>query len=91
MASAIVLLPLYLINLSTEAYGALVIYLVFTFLVQIIITFSFDASIYIHYHELKKDHEKLRAFVSTAFIFMLIAGLVVTIVLAGGAVAHQQG
>jgi O-antigen/teichoic acid export membrane protein len=82
MASAIVLLPLYLINLSTEAYGALVIYLVFTFLVQIVITFSFDASIYIHYHELKDDKKKLGGFVSTAFIFMLIAGLVVTVLLA---------
>lgn len=82
MASAIVLLPLYLLNLSTEAYGALVVYLVFTFLVQIVITFSFDASIYIHYHELKDDKQKLRTFVSTAFVFMLMAGAIVTLLLA---------
>jgi len=82
MASAIILLPLYINHLSTEAYGALVIYLVFTFLVQIITTFSFDTSIYIHYHEYKDDPRKLSKFISSAFIFMLIIGCGVTLVLA---------
>jgi O-antigen/teichoic acid export membrane protein len=83
MASAIILLPLYIHNLSTEAYGALTVYMVFTFLVQIVVTFSFDSSLYIHYHELKEDKKKLSVFVSSAFVFMLVLAAAVAIILAG--------
>jgi len=83
MASAIILLPLYIHHLSTEAYGALSVYLVFTLLVQIVVTFSFDTSVYIHFHELKGDKKKLSVFISSAFIFMFLIGLVVSILLAG--------
>lgn len=83
MASAIILLPLYIHNLSTDAYGALSVYMVFTLLVQIVVTFSFDSSIYIHFHELKGDKTRLSVFVSSAFIFMLILGFSATIILAG--------
>jgi len=83
MASAIILLPLYIHNLSTDAYGALSVYMVFTLLVQILVTFSFDSSVYIHYHELKNNKDKLSVFVSSAFIFMLLLGLAASIILAG--------
>ncbi len=76
MASAIILLPLYIHHLTTESYGALSVYMVFTLLVQILVTFSFDTSVYIHFQELKGDRRKLSAFMSSAFIFMLIIGLV---------------
>lgn len=75
MASAIILLPLYIHHLSTELYGALSVYMVFTLLVQILVTFSFDTSVYIHYQELKEDQKKLSAFMSSAFLFMLMIGL----------------
>jgi O-antigen/teichoic acid export membrane protein len=81
MASAIILLPLYIHHFSTEMYGALSIYLVFTLLVQIIVTFSFDASLFIHFHEFKRDPKKLAVFVSSAFVFMILSGVVVTVAL----------
>jgi O-antigen/teichoic acid export membrane protein len=81
MASALILFPLYLLNLSVEAYGALSIYLVFITLVQILITFSFDTSIYVHFHEYKDDKDKLSDFVSSAFVFMLLSGMVVSVLL----------
>ncbi len=77
MASAIILLPFYTLHLSTEVLGALWIYLAFTLLVQIIITFSYDSSIYIHYHDFKSDEKKLSLFISSAFVFILIIGLAV--------------
>ena len=77
MASALILLPLYIHHLSTEAYGALNIYLAFSLLVQIFVTFSFDTSLYIHFHEFKNDFNKLSVFVSSAFIFMVISGIVI--------------
>ena len=81
MASAVILLPLYIHNLSTAAYGALAAYMVFTLLVQIIVTFSFDTSVYIHFHELKNDKEKLNVFISSAFVFMILLSIATTLVL----------
>ena len=82
MASAVVLLPLYIKDLSTAMYGALSVYLVFTILVQLIVTFSFDSSIYIHYHEFKGDKKKLSVFISSAFVFMILLSIAVGLVLA---------
>ncbi len=84
MASAIILLPFYIHYLPTEAYGALAICLAFAAFVQIITAYSFDSSLYIHYHEFKNDRIKLSSFVSSAFIFMLGLGLVVGMVLSIG-------
>lgn len=81
MASALILFPLYVYHLSVDAYGALSIYLVFITLVQILITFSFDSSVYVHYHEYKDDPGKLADFVSSAFVFMLVSGAVVGLLL----------
>ncbi|HZI24535.1 MAG TPA: oligosaccharide flippase family protein, partial [Chryseolinea sp.] len=83
MASALILLPFYIYHLSTEVYGALSIYLGFSLLMQIIVTFSFDTSVYIHFHEFKNDGKKLATFISSAFVFMLLTGLGIGIIFAG--------
>src|SRR6187431_2846331 len=75
MASAIVLIPFYIKYLPTEVYGALAICLAFSAFVQIVVTYSFDSSLYIHYHEFKHIPEKLAAYISSAFIFILALGL----------------
>jgi O-antigen/teichoic acid export membrane protein len=75
--SALVLLPFYSANLSTSDFGALSIYLAFTLLIQYVTTYSFDISLYIHFHEFKNEHKKLSSFVSSAFILMLMIGAVV--------------
>jgi len=80
MASAIILLPLYIANLSTADYGALSIYLVFSALVQILVMYSFDSSLYIHFHEYKNDQRTLSSFVSSAFVLMLMIGAGVSVV-----------
>ena len=81
MASAVILLPFYILYLPTEVYGALSVCLAFTYLVQVIVSFSFDSSLFIHYHELKGDAAKLNSFVSSSFVFMLGWGLAVGLVL----------
>jgi O-antigen/teichoic acid export membrane protein len=75
MASAIILLPFYVTHLSTSDFGALSLYLAFAVFIQILATYSFDISLYIHFHEYKNDEKKLAAFVSSAFILMLIIGV----------------
>jgi O-antigen/teichoic acid export membrane protein len=81
MASAVILLPIYAKNLPTEAYGALALCLLFSSLIQIVVTYSFDTSLYIHYHELKNDRPRLSTFISSSFIFMIGMALVVGVVL----------
>jgi O-antigen/teichoic acid export membrane protein len=83
MASALILLPFYIHHLSTEVYGAFQIYLAFSLLVQILVTFSFDTSVYIHFHEFKSDFAKLSKFISSAFVFMTIISLVIAALFIG--------
>ena len=81
MASAIILLPFYIYHLSTDQYGVLSIYMAFSLLVQIIVTFSFDTSVYIHFHEFKDDRKKLSEFISSAFLCTLFIGAGVGLIL----------
>lgn len=81
MASAIILLPFYS-KLPVEIFGALSIYFSVSLLVQIFVTYSFDSSLYINYHDYKQDPKKLRAFISSAFIFILLLSLIYGLTLA---------
>lgn len=80
LGSAIILLPFYIAYLSTADFGALSVYLAFTLFIQIITTYSFDTSLYIHFHEFKNEPRKLSSFVSSAFILMLGIGLVTGVI-----------
>ncbi|RAW01622.1 lipopolysaccharide biosynthesis protein [Pseudochryseolinea flava] len=84
MASAIILLPFYIVYLPPESYGALSMCLAFSIFVQIVVTYSFDTSLYLHYHELKGRPEALRSFISASFVFMLGWGLLVSLFLCIG-------
>jgi O-antigen/teichoic acid export membrane protein len=68
----LILLPYYLGYLSPAQYGAFALYTGFSLLVQVIVTYSFDASVYNYYHEYKNDKERLAVFVSSAFNFILL-------------------
>lgn len=80
-ASGIILLPFYIHYLSANLYGALSIYLSFSLLTQILVTYSFDSSLYIHFHEFKNNRPKLSVFIGSAFVFILIVGLVIGLIL----------
>lgn len=74
MGSALVLLPFYVQYLSGEKYGALAIVYATSMLVQLITGFSFDSSLYVHYHEWKSEPARLRALVRTAFMVVICLG-----------------
>lgn len=89
MASAFILLPFYIYYLSTDTFGAFSICLAFSILVQVLTTFSYDATLYIHYHEFKDDARKLSRYVgsvlwavafnaSILIVFFLLAGEFIT-------------
>ncbi|MEX1239290.1 MAG: oligosaccharide flippase family protein, partial [Cyclobacteriaceae bacterium] len=77
MASALILLPFYVAYLSTSDFGALSIYFAFSYFIQLLTTYSFDTSLYIHFHEYKNEPRKLSAFASSSFILMMGIGLCV--------------
>lgn len=70
VASAIILLPFYIYYLSADDFGAFSIFLAFTILIQILNTFSYDATLYIHYHEYKDDISRLSAYVGSVLWFV---------------------
>lgn len=76
MASAIILLPFYIKSLSVELYGVLSLYLALTLICQILITFTFDTSIYIKFQELRHDPVGLRKYLSSVYAWMLLAGVI---------------
>lgn len=81
MASALILLPFYVEHLSTSDFGALSIYFAFSYFVQLLTTYSFDTSLYVHYHEFKKEPLRLASFTSSSFLFMLLIGSGVGLIL----------
>jgi O-antigen/teichoic acid export membrane protein len=80
MASALILLPFYVGYLSTSDFGALSIYFAFSYFIQLLTTYSYDTSLYIHFHEYKRDPAKLAAFASSAFWIILGIGVCVAFV-----------
>lgn len=71
MASAVILAPYYAANLTPEGFGAWALLLGFSALVQIIVTFSFDSSIYVHYHKYKNYPQRLGQLISSVYLFVL--------------------
>lgn len=85
VASAFILLPFYVHYLSTETFGVFSIFLAFSILIQLLTTFSYDATLYIHYHEFKDEPVKLSRYVGSVLIFIATNGLalIVFFLLAG--------
>jgi O-antigen/teichoic acid export membrane protein len=81
MASGIILLPFYIYYLSTDTFGAFTILIAFSLLIQIVVSFSFDTSVYIHFHEYKNSPREQSRFISSSFIFIVAIGLGVAILL----------
>jgi len=77
MASTVILAPFYLNYLPLAQFGALSVYTTFSMFVQVLITYSFDSTLYVYFHDYKKDPRRLAEFVSSAFIFMMITTVVV--------------
>jgi len=81
MASALLLLPFYIAYLPTDVYGALSICLTIAIFIQVVVTYSFDTSLFIHYHEFKHDRQKLSVYISSVFLFIAIFGFCVAVML----------
>jgi O-antigen/teichoic acid export membrane protein len=81
LASGIILLPFYFRYLSPSVYGATALYTGVSMLVQILVTYSFDTSIYSYFHEFKNDRSKLSVYVSSSFTFILMLSVLIGVFL----------
>lgn len=81
LASGIILLPIYFRYLSTSVYGASALYTGVSMLVQILVTYGFDSSIYSYFHEFKNDRSKLSVYISSSFIFILLLSVLMSVLL----------
>ncbi len=81
LASGIILLPFYFKYLSTSVYGASALYTGVSMLVQILVTYSFDSSVYSYFHEFKNDKAKLSTYISSAFAFIVLLSVLVGVIL----------
>lgn len=75
LISSFFLLIFYTNYLTRDDYGALVIYISFTALIQILISFGLDAYIGISYHDLKNKPEQLLRRIGVISGYLMIWGL----------------
>lgn len=80
--SAVLLLPFYLAFLPADVYGALSLCLAFSIFIQVVVSYSFDTSVYLHFHEFKNNPEKLSGYIVSVFLFILGSGLAAALVFA---------
>lgn len=75
MVSSFVLLPYYTNRLSTDDYGMLMIYILFSMLIQIIVNFGMDNYIPINYINTKDNKIKQSEIVATSTLLLLFIGV----------------
>lgn len=82
LMSAVLLLPFYLAFLPADVYGALSLCLAFSIFIQVVVSYSFDTSVYLHFHEFKDNPKKLSGYIVSVFLFILGSGLAAALVFA---------
>ena len=80
LASSIVLLPFYTNLLSTAQFGELVLYIAFTAIMQILVNFSLDQYLGIHWIDFKDNVQKARENVGTVVSLLIFLGIVFLVV-----------
>lgn len=75
MLSGFILLPFYTNLLSTPDYGLLMLYVGFSLLIQVLVSYSLDAYIGAHYVEVKDDYVKRKVLLSNVAGLLLFIGL----------------
>ena len=75
LASSIVLLPFYTNMLSTDQFGMLALYITFTAIMQILVNFSLDQYLGIHWIDFQDNVRKARENVGTVVSLLLLIGL----------------
>ena len=74
-ASGIILIPFFTQNLSPTDFGVNALYFTILYFIQIISTFGFDTYIGIYYYEYKNNQRKLKEYIGTVIVSLMVIGL----------------
>lgn len=74
MLSGFILLPFYTNLLTTSDYGLLMLYIGFSLLIQIVVSYSLDAYLGAHYTEVKYDEKRRKELLSNLAGLLLVIG-----------------
>ncbi len=80
-ASGVILIPFFAARLTPEQFGINELYLTFMYFVQILATFGLDTYIGINYFEHKDNKQRLREFIGTILMVLIVLGFLVVFLL----------
>ncbi len=88
--TGVILIPFFTYRLTPEQFGINALYLTVMYFVQLLSTFGLDTYIGINYFEYKNDRQRLREFVGTILMTLVVTGTLVVCVLSiGGSTLFQ--
>ena len=79
LLSTVIMLPFYTNLLTTSDFGALMLFISFSLFAQIITNFSLDTFIGVHYVEYSGQKEKLKEYIGTITVGLIIIGVVLSL------------
>ncbi len=82
--TGVILIPFFTYRLTPEQFGVNALYLTVMYFVQLLSTFGLDTYIGINYFEYKNDRQRLREFVGTILMTLVVTGTLVVCVLSLG-------
>jgi len=85
-ASGFFLIPWFMSLLTPAQFGVNALYISMMYFIQILATWGFDMSVGILYYDYKDSRQKLREYLGTVLIFMLLVGAVTLVLFLSGGI-----
>ena len=88
--TGVILIPFFTSRLTPEQFGVNALYLTFMYFVQVLSTFGLDTYIGINYFDHKSDKRRLREFVGTVLMVLIVIATLMffLLMLSGNAIFH---
>jgi O-antigen/teichoic acid export membrane protein len=80
LASSIILLPFYTNMLTTDQFGVLALYITLTVIMQVLVNFSLEQYVGIHWIDFQKNVQKAKENVGTVVSLLFIIGIVFLVI-----------
>jgi O-antigen/teichoic acid export membrane protein len=89
--TGVILIPFFTYYLTPEQFGVNALYLTFMYFVQLLSTFGLDTYIGINYYDYKNDKQRLKEFIGTILMSLIVIGTLVffLLLIGGNAIFHQ--
>ncbi len=82
--TGVILIPFFTERLTPEQFGVNALYLTFMYFVQVVSTFGLDTYIGINYFEHKDNKQRLREFIGTVLMILIVIATLISFLMAAG-------